>query len=107
MLFLQVFPPSFFLNASIDVITWARSWNTCQNNKKNWSGLFLQSVFLHSVFLQSAFLQSIQGDQKMHHKDSELNFVLEVQFYFSTCVLESIFEFVSPRATLNITHSES
>ena len=34
----------------------------------------------------------IQGDpKKMHHKDSDLKSVLEVRFYFSTCVLESEF----------------
>ena len=34
----------------------------------------------------------VQGDpKKMHHKDSDLKSVLEVRFYFSTCVLESEF----------------
>ena len=34
----------------------------------------------------------IQGDpKKMHHKDSDHKSVLEVRFYFSTCVSESEF----------------
>ena len=36
--------------------------------------------------------KEVQGDpKKMHHKDADLKSVLEVQFYFSTCVLESEF----------------
>ena len=51
--------------------------------------------------------ESLQGDpKKMSHKDFELKSLLEVRFYFSTCVLESEFpaRFIWP---LNITHSES
>ena len=34
----------------------------------------------------------VQGDpKKMHHKDSDHKSVLEVRFYFSTCVSESEF----------------
>ena len=34
----------------------------------------------------------VQGDpKKMSHKDYDLKSVLEVRFYFSTCVLESEF----------------
>ena len=35
---------------------------------------------------------NLQGDpKKMYHKDSDLKSVIEVRFYFSTCVLESEF----------------
>ena len=41
---------------------------------------------------QSELQSVVQGDpKKMYHKDSDLKSVLEVQFYFSTCVLESEF----------------
>ena len=39
----------------------------------------------------SVFIAYTGWPIKMHHKDSDLKSVLEVQFYFSTCVLESDF----------------
>ena len=45
-----------------------------------------------SNYMELSSVIYIQGDpKKMYHKDPDLKSVLEVQFYFSTCVLESEF----------------
>ena len=41
---------------------------------------------------KSKYQWHVHGDpKKMYHKDSDLKYVLDVRFYFSTCVLESEF----------------
>ena len=50
------------------------------------------SYYISYIFPPYITSWLLEGDpKKMHHKDSDLKSVLEVRFYFSTCVSESEF----------------